>query len=209
MKTFFSGLPIVIAAAMVTGLLYFSSCKKDQVNFQKEDYGKQTINAYTARCGIKICFLTAIRGNRRYSLDCVGNGICYVQRIKCYPDLVPCIPWKFPNCSVVDCNNPWNYKDIFVNPIPRFKNYFKGDPDPEPNLGFVPLKVTPNIAVLQFYTESKGTLDRQSLTLPASFNLPKDISENLGLKGFTVPAGKYPVVYDDRSKTLNAIVYVK
>ncbi len=209
MKTIFSRLPFVLGASLLVGILYFSSCKKEQANVQKDVPENQTVNSYAAKCGIKICYLTVIPGNRRYGLDCIGNGICYVQRIECFPDLFSCIPWKIPDCAFVDCRDPWKFKGIFVNPIPRYKDFFKTDPEPQPSLGFVPLKVTSNIAVLQFYNEVKGTLDRQTLTLPASFNLPTEVSKNLGLSGFTVPAGKYPVFFDDKSKTLNAIVSVK
>ena len=66
--------------------------------------------------------------------------------------------FKLPDCSWVDCGNPWNYREMFVNPIPRLTDYFKGDPNPQPSRGFTTYGVNEKIVWLQFYTPIKNVL---------------------------------------------------
>jgi hypothetical protein len=207
----FSNLSKVFGVAATACVLCFYSCDKER-NIAEETKQK-TINVQSSAgsCGFRVFVLEYARGNRIGGLPCrAGNGICLINNIIRLPQLVPCPVLKIPSCILVDCNNPWNFgPDVFVNPIPRFRDYFQGYQHREPNIHFVPFRVTSNIAVLQFYSEVLGTVNKQKLTLPASFNLPKEVSEDLGLIGYTVPAGSYPVVFDQRSNTLNAIVSVK
>jgi hypothetical protein len=202
-------------------VFYFSSCTKQgsgseqTLQTQKTETQKKTESNSTdllsARgCGIRICLVDFIRGHRRTgSFDCTGGGICFITGTQCFPEFVLCPEFRIPPCALVDCNNPWNYKDIFVNPVIRYRDLFQGDPNPEPSLEFVPLKVTPTIAVLQFYSEVKETLDQKTLKLPAAFNLPNDLAQSIGLKGNKIPAGTYPVIFDAQSKTFNAVVKVQ
>jgi hypothetical protein len=220
MKNNLSVLQIFLVLPAAAGILYFSSCHKEQVTVEERTQKKADVRLKvksnnpgelsSAYCSFKVYLIESVPGHRPMGqFDCTGRGLCYVNNIIALPQAMPCPMFKIPDCSLVDCNNPWNFRNIFVQPLPRYKNYFNGNPDPNPNVDFVPIAVTSHIAVLQFYAELKGTLNSQSFTLPASFKLPKEVSKNLGLTGYTIPAGNYPVVFDTKNNTLNAIVYVK
>lgn len=217
MKNKISLLKVALGLFAVVSLLYFSSCQKTQVvtterkqktvNVQLKDTSNNTDNLSSGYCKFNVALIEAIPGQPKYG--CTGIGLCYVDNLIPLSYLMPCPVFKLPDCKKVDCNNPWNFKNIFIEPITDYKDLFYGDPHAKLGIHFVPIAVTSNIAVLQFYEELNGTLNSQTLTLPAHFSLPKEISISLGLSGYTIPAGKYPVVYDAKSKTLNAIVSIK
>lgn len=191
------------AVLVLTSVFYLYSCKKENpvVHQQAPVENKEIVVNKTsakANCGKPICFSDVI---------CSGSICVSVGRV-CV-DLIPCIDFKLPDCQLVDCGNPWNYKDPFINPIPRFFDYYKGNPEPQPNFGFFTYGVTEKIAWLQFYAPVKNVLDQQVLNLDKAIQLDKQIALQQDLKGNIIPAGSYPVVFDIKTKTYNAIVKVQ
>jgi len=207
MKKQFSPPQIVLSLFAAAALFCSVSCNKgkvsDEVTKQKTTSSNSNVSA-SGGCYFPVIREYYARGRYSYGSYCItGTGICHVIRI-ISGGFVPCPIFKLPNCQIVDCGDPWNYRNIGIPP--PYNKYFPNSPL---DSIFVPIKVTSNIAVLQFYAEIKGTLNSQTLTLPTSFSLTKEVSQSLGLTGYRVPAGTYPVIFDTQNKTLNAIVSVK
>ncbi len=203
MKKKFLFLSSTLFVFSFTALFYLSSCKKESTNTEiKIKEASPELAGWAGGCSRPVCAFES------FCFDFGGNLICTPVAQFCL-DLSVCFEFLLPDCRLVDCGNPWNFQKIFKNPIIDLRSYLKGDPHPEPNLGYVPIAVTNKIVWLQFYAPIDKVLTAQGLTLNKTVNLDKNNALKQGLIGYTIPAGKYPVVYDIKTKTFNAIVSVK
>jgi hypothetical protein len=207
-KTFF----FKIAATMIfsASVFYLYSCKKEKVIEntvlqEKVPVVKKVtaVNGSGARtCQRPVCFT---------EWKCNGTPSGCIALTRFCTDLVLCIDLIIPKCVLVDCG-PSDYIGMFnkdPNPIPRLVDYLKGDPSPQPSLGFISYGVTERIVWLQFYSPIKNVLDEKVFNLNKSIVLDKQNTYLQGLKGNIIPAGNYPVVFDAKSKTYNAIAVVQ
>ncbi len=203
MKKKFLFLSSTVFVFSFTALFYLSSCKKESTNKEiKINKAFPELAGGAGGCSKPVCAFES------FCFDFMGHPICTPGAQFC-ADLSVCFDFPLPVCLLVDCGNPWNYLKIFNKPIPDLSKLLKADPSPQPSLGYIPIAVTNKIAWLQFYAPIDKVLTKEGLTLNKSVNLDKNNALKQGLIGNTIPAGKYPVVYDINTKTYNAIVAVK
>jgi hypothetical protein len=214
---------ITLALSIFACVFAITSCSKEETATPEEASNENSIydqkkkTSENSQLSSRTCFIEVgyyeVQYGKKIVLPpfCEANlsSICAFRGLGYIPRFVICPDWRIPDCQVIDCLNPWNFKNIFINPIPRYSDLFKGDPSPQPSIGGILIKVTPDIAILQFNNELKNIVDKQLMTVKNNFDLPKDFAQKVGLNGYNVPAGIYPVVYDQLSKTYNAIVRVK
>lgn len=75
--------------------------------------------------------------------------------------------------------------------------------DPKENVVLFP--ITTGVIGLQAYAESE-TLNKRGFTLKEEIVLSEEEQKGLGVAGKVIPAGEYPVVFNERNNTYNAIV---
>lgn len=97
--------------------------------------------------------------------------------------------------------------------IPNFFKLYLGDPDPEPNIPNILTNaflfpVTQNVLGFQFYNK-ENNLTEQSFTLQKDLVLHQKMLRNMGIKGKIITAGTYPVLYNPKNGTYNALVAIR
>ncbi|WP_158858281.1 hypothetical protein [Lunatibacter salilacus] len=120
---------------------------------------------------------------------------------------IPCFP-KFPKLPPDFCLScP---PDIFKYfPAEIFEDFRRINPEIiNLKANGVTFPLSGNVVGIQFYAENE-IINRKGFTLKNSLLLSAEEQKVLGVSGKTIPAGQYPVVYNPKNKTLNAIVAVK
>jgi hypothetical protein len=74
------------------------------------------------------------------------------------------------------------------------------------NVIFFP--ITSGVIGLQSTVESE-VLNRERFTLKVEIKLSEEEQKGLGVEGSVIPAGEYPVIFNERNNTYNALVGVK
>jgi hypothetical protein len=186
-KTFFLKIAGIIFFAALS--LFFYSCNKERFA--------------SSGCGRPVCLYEQVCSPNPSG----GDPICEFQPVYC-TDLLFCVDLKLPKCVAVDCG-PRDFIGMFKDTIPKLIDYLKGDPEPQPNIRFIPYGVTEKIVWLQFYSPIQDVLNDTIFNLSKSITLDKQNAYLQGLKGNIIPAGNYPVVFDANTKTYNAIAIVQ
>jgi hypothetical protein len=132
-------------------------------------------------------------------------GICSIRIVDCIFILQnPCLyfPCDFP------IPDPWEIYEI-LDPlkIPDIRRIIDVKVDPEVNV--LPFPVNENVVGLQFYEPVKEVLNEKVMVLKNDLELDPEFAKENGLAGNMVPAGKYPVLFNEKTKNYNVLVSVK
>jgi hypothetical protein len=201
----------VIGVILLLGLAF--SCQHEMPESIKPDDAAATNthnnkkNAANARLSFQICLRNMNLGQGTPGTNPCrpGHGICSpgVELFCFYKDYP--LPWPDPCLSCP----PWKIvKDGIIDP-----EYFDLPQDLERIDILNSMTVFPindHIVALQFYAPIEGILDEKSITLKSSLPLTENTIKDFGLKGTVVPSGvNFPVIYNSKNKTYNAIVSVE
>lgn len=129
-----------------------------------------------------------------------GYGFCFFKIWKCIPIYVEWPPRKW-----------WDIYDLEIlrEEIIRYGKIPSLTQDvisPKEQLSILP--INDQVVMLQLYQQQENMLNEKQLRLDDGFDIPEDLVKQYELKGDHVDAGKYPVIYDARNKTYNALVNV-
>lgn len=161
--------------------------------------------ATNAKYGSRVICLFEIVPGRRFILpwNCFSTGICAIRRRHCIPII---IDWpKFP-CR--PCPDPWDIAklidpEIFIIP----EDFGQIGIDRYKNIAIYP--INESTVVLQHYAPIKGLIDEKSFELKSTLALDESVIKEFGLEGKVIaPGKKFPVVFNAKNKTYNAIVSV-
>ncbi len=196
--------PIILALIIVV------SCNEEKIAIK--DASEQSavseeiddVNT-SARSGRLIC-IYYIEHGLKLNNHCYSYlpGICSIR-------LIRCIPLFYERC-LFPCDikyyDPWDvYKFIDPYVIPDIRDKFQLKVDPEVNT--IPFPINEAVVGLQFYTPIEKTLDKDMFMLKSDLQLDPELAKELGLRGNVIPAGEYPVAYNEKFDNYNAIVAVK
>lgn len=107
--------------------------------------------------------------------------------LSCPYDIYKRLPWEvFPDFR----------QGLEVNPAVRWSD----------QAAYFP--ISRGVIGIQFYAES-SVINKQSFTLRSDLVLSAEMQKELGVVGQKIPAGTYPVSFNEKSKTYNAIVAVR
>jgi len=110
-------------------------------------------------------------------------------------------------CNIPQYLDPWVlYSKIDPLRVPDIRGQFNLNIDKS---GMVPFPVNYAVLGLQFYVPIKGALDRQLFYLEKDLELDPNFAKENGLRSNIIPAGKYPVLFNQKTGNYNAIVSVK
>ncbi len=163
------------------------------------------------------------------------GGPCIIQEV-CIPEVYPgtrlwfnssvCLPGSPYQCSyftgreicfpiIVDCFwrweewwiDPWDWRE-YLDPrdIYDFRQDLKDVIDPREDFGM--FRINEHLVGMQYFNDVPGLIDKEIFNVHTSIELDPKTAESLGLKGNIIPAGKYPVAYNEKDGTFNAIVSV-
>lgn len=126
----------------------------------------------------------------------------FTGRERCFPLIINCF-WRWDKWWI----DPWRWRE-FMDPreIYDFRRDLKDVIDPKVDFGTFP--INENLLGLQYYNDIPGLINKETFTVQTSIELDEKTVESIGLKGNVIPAGKYPVAYNEKSRTFNAIVSV-
>jgi hypothetical protein len=198
------------AFIIVAAVFSFAACQKEtEREFQKENTVNTTNkNLNTAETQQRItangrffCYPLYYFKLGRPIFNCYfGAGVCKFIFWKCIPLYVE---WPFRKW--------WEIYDLLKlrDEIIRFgqiPNVGEGVINPKEQLGVLP--VNPRVVILQFGTAQRGVLDQKQFSLEEGFDLDENLVRQFELQGNHVPSGKFPVIYDEKNNTYNALVSV-
>lgn len=204
-------LPGFVVAALV---LFMSSCQEEVFDRPQDEPVKQeerqaSKDSYNARLGRGICFPAVdpgriVRGPLH--IECVNQwGACNTY----YEE---CIPWLDP-CAIVPCGIEWRdpwiiYEKFRVNPevFGSFRDAAKIQIDPSTTAAYFP--VNEDVLGVQFYEEWQHMVSKGNLHVRTTMLLDQESVDDYGLNGNAIPAGLYPVVYNEKNGTFNAFTSV-
>lgn len=103
--------------------------------------------------------------------------------------------------------DPWDWRE-HLNPhdIYDFREDLIDVLNPKEDFGM--FRINENLLGLQYFNEVPGLIDKEIFHVHTSIELDVNTAESLGLKGNIIPAGSYPVAFNEKNGTLNAIVSV-
>ncbi len=170
--------------------------------------------AINAKYGGKLICFYDIEFGRRITIWPSGNticingpGICSIRRIHCIWIEIPIFnPCDFIPC--LDFLDPWEIYEKFDPEIFKpFIDYSDKRLDPETTV--TPFKVAKNIIGLQYNNEIEEVLNKEVMILEDDFELSPELMESLDMEGKVIPAGKYPVIFNEEAGTYNVLASVK
>lgn len=165
---------------------------------------------YGTRCIIReFCIPKVERGTRAWfnpALCLPGNPYqCnyFTGREICIPVIIDCF-WVWDE----RWRNPWDWRD-YLDPrdIYDFRRDIGDIIDPREDFGM--FRINENLLGMQYFDVQPGLIDKDVFNVSSSIELDAETAESLGLKGNIIPAGKYPVAYNEKNGTFNAIVSVE
>ncbi len=209
--------PIKIILVCIAMLVF--SCQESEINpVTTPDASSEELQrndpSNNAKYGGKfICFFDIEFGKRitiwpSGNTICInGPGICRIRRIHCVWIEIPI----FDPCSFIPCNDfldPWEIYEKFNPEI--FKPLIDlSDKRLDPETTVTPFKVAKNIIGLQYNNEIKEVLNKETMVFEEDFELSKELMESIEMEGNVIPAGKYPVVFNEEAGTYNVLASVK
>ncbi|MEM9341199.1 MAG: hypothetical protein AAGA66_20885, partial [Bacteroidota bacterium] len=78
--------------------------------------------------------------------------------------------------------------------------------NPKEDFGTFP--INEHLLGMQYFRDVPGLIDKEVFRVHTSIELDKETVASIGLKGNVIPAGTYPVIFNEKSETFNAIVSV-
>ncbi|GAA0891472.1 hypothetical protein GCM10009122_11510 [Fulvivirga kasyanovii] len=180
--------------------------KNDMQLTQDQANGKRDQNA---RYGGGICFPVVEPGRIvrvPFGFDCINNwGGCNRYYVEC-------LPWLDP-CALIPCGiewrDPWIIYEKFRE-IPEdfesFRDAGQIEIDPSNTMAYFP--VNDHVLGMQFYEEWEHSLSQDKLHLRTSVVLDDETASDYGLAGNVLPAGIYPVIFNEKNGTFNAFTSV-
>ncbi|ELR70925.1 hypothetical protein C900_03208 [Fulvivirga imtechensis AK7] len=161
------------------------------------------------RFGRGICFPVVdpgriVRGPLH--IECVNQwGACNTYYEKC-------IPWLDP-CAIVPCGIEWRdpwiiYEKFHINPelFGSLRDAAQIQIDPSSTAAYFP--VNADVLGVQFYKEWSHMVSKGNLHLRTTMLLDEESVKDYELNGNAIPAGVYPVVYNEKNGTFNAFTSV-
>ncbi|UII33405.1 hypothetical protein LVD17_06165 [Fulvivirga ulvae] len=125
---------------------------------------------------------------------------------------VECLPWIDP-CALIPCGiewrNPWIIYEKFRETPEIFESFRDAGQiqiDASTTLAYFP--VNGDVLGMQFYEEWKHSLTKGTLHLRTSEVLDDETVSDYSLAGNVLPAGIYPVIYNEKNGTFNAFASV-
>ncbi len=153
------------------------------------DYGRWEFNPFTG-----------------FECNHTKRGICSTRKI-CFP--VP----VFKPCMLIPCDleifDPWKIYEV-IDPTVFESFRVRLELDIDPRISSVPFALNETVMGLQFYEKN----ELMSFKEKAVFNVEKDMvfdaetSKTLGLRGNTVKAGEYPILFNEKNETFNVLLSV-
>lgn len=206
-----------VLSCLVMGVIVFCSfsCQDEVLNDQSKADANHVENhvnekgTQNARFGGGVCFPVIEPGRIIWapgSFDCVNNwGACNRYYFECLPWIDPCalIP-----CGI-DWRDPWVIYEKFRDTPEVFESFRDAgqvEIDPSTTMAYFP--VNGGVLGMQFYEEWEHTLTKDKLHLRTSVVLDEETANDYGLEGEVLPAGIYPVVYNEKNSTFNAFASV-
>ncbi len=205
---------------MIMMFFVFAACEKETV-YQEQtnaidqiDQEKDINETVDGKWGGEWCIYFIEYGRWQLTssgLRCNDNlpGICSIRKF-CIPKLVidPC--WLIP--CWIDIFDPWIiYEKFDPRDFGSFRDKLELDIDPR--ITSVPFALNEQVMGLQFYEKNElmSIENRESgvFYLETDLVLDKETSENLGLQGNIVNAGKYPILINPENETFNVILSVE
>ncbi|MBL6446837.1 hypothetical protein JMN32_10975 [Fulvivirga sp. 29W222] len=202
---------------LVMGVLFFSmiSCREDVLNDQTQNSNQFAQNLsgekqnQSARLGKGICFPVVDPGRivrRTLVLRCDDTWG------ECNRYYTECLPWLDP-CALIPCGiewrDPWIIYDKFRETPEVFDSFRDAGQikiDPSTTRAYFP--VNGSVLGMQFYQEWEHSLSKDKLHLRTALLLDEETANDYGLEGDVLPAGIYPVIYNEKNNTFNAFAAV-
>ncbi len=160
----------------------------------------------------KWCHVYVIPGVLKFNHRSVGWNCYYNPFMICYrPAITIRIPCFYPIDWWKDCwvCGPWDifkrWRDEII--IPDFREQLKWA-GIDPREGGVMFPANQVTIGLQFY-EKTDMMDGEILTLKEDTELDAETAKALGVNAKMISAGQYPVQFDEKNQTFNALVSVK
>lgn len=201
-----------LAVGLAFASLIFYACEdglREQEVSSPQLIEEESSGLYRGGCVIReICF-PEIRPGTRLLLN---SSLClpgtpyqcsyFTGKQICIPIIVDCF-WKWD----IPWRDPWDWREFIEVPdIYDFRKELEGIIDPREDFGM--FRINENILGMQYYNEVPGLIDKEVFHVHSSIELDAKTAESMGLKGNIIPAGTYPVAYNDENGTFNAIVSV-
>jgi hypothetical protein len=196
--------------ALLFAALLATACEKEESQVQPGASSAATMEQNLIKCFQPVYAATIRYNARKVGINCFYSPgkICIrfirIWRVRCWFDfdLLEKIPGLCLRCpeDIV--------KIIPEDIIPDFRREL-GDNlplDEKENAVFFPL--TAGVVGLQSYEESEY-LNKEHFYLKEEITLSEEEQKGLGVDGKVIPAGEYPVIYNERNNTFNAIIAVR
>lgn len=224
---------LVIIGAM---LIFLTACQQENISEEIETSEvvlEQDNTNLQAKASGEFCRFT-LQFNARSEYDvatgkqkCMNHlgSICAI--VACFPN--PDIIFEIPPviwdpCQIIPCGldfrDPWVIYER-INPLEfkSFKDVYNLRLD-EKSEG-IPFALNENVLGIQFYKHPETSIVNDAIMYgdpnpqPSIFYLEKeialdrDVAKKLGLRGNSIQAGKYPIVFNKENKTYNLMVVVE
>lgn len=200
----------VIGLALISSLIFYACDDGLQVEVQKpQSIEEEQSRFLRGPCEIRqICIPEVAPGTRLWfnPTICVPGSpfqcTYFTGRERCFPIIIDCF-WRWEEIWI----DPWDWRE-FIDPydIYDFRKDLIDVIDPKEDFGM--FRINENILGMQYFNEIPGLIDKEAFFVHSSIELDAKTAESLGLKGNIIPAGKYPVAYNEENGTFNAIVSV-